>query len=190
MENIILLTAYNRYTGKEYNWDYIVRLSQKFGFTLVQSYDQNQLKYCREQLKTISGKELEGFVVRFNNGLRIKIKSHDYFRRSYVLANLTPLNIWKEMISGKASNFKPDFIDDIDHYNKMALFLETKYNQIFNEIQNQFNQIANKSNRKIFAQKIKNMNHKPALFALFDNKYDCVDKYILQQIKPKNNIIQ
>lgn len=46
--------------------------------------------------KTLSGNE-EGFVVRFEDGTRTKIKGDEYCRIHKLIANITPLAVWEAM---------------------------------------------------------------------------------------------
>lgn len=190
-EDIVLLAAYNRNTGEEYDWKQVERWSKQFGFTLVESYDQNWLGYCRGQIKTIPGTELEGFVIRFANGLRVKIKSEDYFRRSYLLAHLTPLAIWNNMVAGKVPVSLWDEID-IDYHeilNGLARILESRYIEVRKEINHQFISIVDREDRRAFACEAKKMSHAPAMFARLDGQEKRVDDYVMKLIRPHKNII-
>jgi RNA ligase len=42
----------------------------------------------------------EGFVVRFGNGLRVKIKGDEYCRLHRLVSRVTPLAIWESMVAG------------------------------------------------------------------------------------------
>lgn len=191
-EDLVLLAAYNRHTGEEYSWEQLEECSREFGFTLVESYDQNWLGYCRGQIKTASGTELEGFVIRFNNGFRIKIKSEDYFRRSDLLMHLTPLGIWATMIKGKV----PDdiwTIVDVDYHDlldNLSTTLTRQYQEVSFEIRQQLSRVGKQPDRAAFAKTVNKMSHKPALFALFDGCHDRVDKYVMKQIRPHRNMIE
>jgi len=201
-EDLILLAAYNRHTGEEYPWNQVEQWSKEFGFTLVESYDQDWLGYCRGQIKTVSGAKLEGYVIRFNNGLRVKIKSEDYFRRSYILQHLTPLGIWQIMVNGKVPKEIWGQID-IDYHNllnNIAETLEKKYQKINDEIYKQFSEAKDKmnlqvhykdnlKNRVVFAKIASRMSHKAALFSLLDKLDKRVDEYIHRLIRPHKNII-
>lgn len=197
-EDLVLLAAYNRHTGEEYDWEQVEMWGKKFGFTIVESYDQHWLGYCRGQIKTVPGTELEGFVIRFTNGLRIKIKSEDYFRRSHLLAGLTPLKIWATMINGKVSEELWKYVDKENHdlLRKISESLESKYFAIGQEISLQFAAISEIADRKTFAIMAKQMSHTPALFAIFDallqycgTPAGFVNDYIMKLIRPYNNVL-
>lgn len=190
-EDLVLLAAYNRHTGEEYDWQHVEDWSDQFGFTLTESYDNNQIGDCLEQLKNTPGSELEGFIIRFTNGLRVKIKSEDYFRRSALLANLTPLTIWENMQDGKVTEDVWNAVDKEYHYqlNVIAKVLIRQYNEIADEIDEQFDRIVERDDRGIFAQRAQKMFHQPAMFALLDHQYKRIDDYIMKRIRPHGNIM-
>lgn len=191
-EDLVLLAAYNRKTGEEYEWEQIEIWTEQFGFTLVKSYEQGWLGYCRGQIKQVPGDELEGYVIRFNNGLRVKIKSEDYFRRSHLLMNLTPLVIWDTMVYGKVPEDVWNMVD-LDYHDllkRIADELESKYSDIELEITKQFYSIEEHENRAIFARQAVKKSHVPAMFAEFDGQDKRVDAYIMKRIRPHGNVIQ
>lgn len=191
-EDLVLLAAYNRHTGDEYEWEQVEAWGKEFGFTITESYDQDWLGYCRGQIKTVSGAELEGFVIRFANGLRVKIKSEDYFRRSALLMHLTPLTIWNNMVDGRVPKSLWDEID-VDYHetlNDLAEALESRYFDIRQEINHQFVSIVNLDDRGVFAKAAQKVSHTSAMFARLDLKEKCVDDYVMKLIRPHKNIIQ
>lgn len=190
-EDLILLAAYNRQTGEEYPWEQIEKWSKKFGLTLVESYDQEWFGYCRGQIKIVPGNELEGFVIRFNNGLRIKIKSEDYFRRHSLLMSLIPLNIWATMIDGKVPEEVWRLVDKEYHslLEQFAKSLESRYSEIRREINQQFISVVKAIDRRAFARAAQRMRHKHALFARLDGDEKRVDDYAMKIIRPRHGIL-
>lgn len=191
-EDLILLAAYNRHTGEEYSWEQVAKWSKQFGFTLVESYNQDWLGFCRGQIKTVSGAELEGFVIRFNNGLRVKIKSEDYFRRSNLLMNLTPLTIWNTMTEGKVPEDVWDQVD-VDYHeilNNITDALESRYLDIRKEINHQFISIVDQKDRVAFAKQAGKMSHQHAMFSLLDGQDQRIDEYVMKLIRPHKNVIE
>jgi len=190
-EDLVLLAAYNRHTGDEYEWKQVEAWGDEFGFTVTESYDRNWLGYCRGQIKTVSGAELEGFVIRFANGLRVKIKSEDYFRRSALLMHLTPLTIWNNMVGGKVPQSLWNEID-VDYHETLsglAEALESRYFDIRQEINHQYVQIVDSGDRGEFALAAKKMSHAPAMFARLDRQEKRVDDYVMNLIRPHNNVL-
>jgi len=191
-EDLVLLAAYNRLTGEEYDREYVAQIADQFGFTLVRSWDKNYFGWCRGTLKQTPGNELEGFVIRFSDGLRVKIKSEDYFRRAKIRQGLTPLGIWREMVRGRIPETFWKIVDTEfhDEANSIYLPLKRKYNQTEDEIYSDFAQIKDASNRQAFASLAKRTKYPSAMFSLLDNKYDSIDSLIMKLIRPKNNRIQ
>lgn len=188
-EDLVLLAAYNRHTGDEYSWEQVELWSKQFGLTLVESYDQKWFGHCRGQMKTVSGDKLEGFVIRFANGFRVKIKSEDYFRRHQLLANLTPLTIWGTMVGGKVPRDIWSQVD-VDYHcilNALAETLESQYSDMWFEIHNQWTSIVDRSDRVAFAKLAQKMSHTPAMFAILDGHDGRLDEYILKRIRPHGN---
>jgi RNA ligase len=196
-EDLILLAAYNRHTGDEYSWEQVEVWSKQFGFTLARSYTQDQLGHCRWQLQTTPGDELEGYVIRFNNGLRVKIKSADYFRRSALLAGLTPLKIWVTMKDGCVPQQIWDDVskDYRDLLSRIASTLEKGYGKLRSQILEDFDRLnvikwkRDSATRSTFAKIVRGMDHEPVMFALFDSSYNRVDDYIMKKIRPHGNTI-
>lgn len=190
-EDLVLLAAYNRHTGDEYDCEQVEAWGEEFGFTVTESYDRDWLGYCRGQIKSVSGAELEGFVIRFANGLRVKIKSEDYFRRSALLMHLTPLTIWNNMIEGKVPRelWTEVDVDYHDTLNDLAEALESRYFDIRQEISHQFISIVGGEDRMEFALAAKNVRHTPAMFAILDKQEKRVDDYVMKLIRPHKNIL-
>ena len=69
------------------------------GFETVARLDFNSVADMLATAKTLPRSQ-EGYVVRFEDGLRLKIKGDEYRRIHALISNLTPLAIWQAMASG------------------------------------------------------------------------------------------
>jgi len=191
-EDLVLLGAYNRHTGEEYQWDQVQSWGEEFGFLTANSWPKEYLGYCRGLLKSKPGNELEGFIIRFANGLRIKIKSEDYFRRSKILQQINPLGIWDIMQNGNLPEYIWNMVDKDYHEDIEKIYhtLASRYRTIREEIDNQYKVCTGASSRNVFAKIAKTMSHAPAMFCLLDKQDNKVDEYIMKKIRPKNNILE
>lgn len=208
-EDLILLAAYNRHTGEEYEWAQVTTWAKEFGFSLPRVFGSNVAE-CRRVLTEHSGTELEGFVIRFANGLRVKIKSEDYKRRAAIISNLTPLAIWKAMRDQTLTDDYRDAIDAdyIDLYDELHNALAVQYEKLHDQIVDEYTAIMFEfmndiklnvgpknigpecaEYRKAFALKAQSskIQHKSAMFALLDNQKDSIRKYIIKRIRPSHN---
>jgi RNA ligase len=106
-EDVVLLGMVNTKTGYEvdlYSEDTDVRLKNlvsNVGLKVVNKYNGIS-DYCT--LKSMIGNNEEGFVVRFSNGDRCKIKGEEYLRLHKIMTQVSTTSIWEVLSNG----------DDID----------------------------------------------------------------------------
>lgn len=92
-EDIIMLGEIHTLTGDERDLEYNIQL----GFNTVMKYDGiNDFT----QLKQIINNNAEGFVVRFSNGDRIKIKGEEYLRLHKIMTNISTTAVWEHLKEG------------------------------------------------------------------------------------------
>jgi len=195
-EDLVLLAAYNRHTGEEYSWSQVELWGNQFEFTLPKVF-KSDLDSCRELLASYNGKEAEGFVIRFESGLRVKIKGQDYIRRAALKSNLTPLTLWKTM-EGRHGRVNTDLRKDLDNdyfdeFDKISKSLSDQYKKVAQEIDVEYDVFSGlREDRKAFAITLNksNIKHKKCMFLKLDNRQDSVDDYIWKKIRPKSNEIQ
>ena len=91
-EKLVLLAKYNVTTGEEgdVQTDYY-----KSNFDVVNCY--NNLPNNFGDLKRGIENNKEGYVLRFKNGMRVKIKSEEYVRLHKILTNVSNMDIWLSM---------------------------------------------------------------------------------------------
>lgn len=147
------------------------------------------------------GKMEEGFVVRFENGERVKFKSAEYLKVARLLSQLTPLNFWKAMKDGVVQQeiieeIPEEFRPEVD---RIKFGLEATYGVVRAEIEDDYH-YAIKSiggifdlseDRKKLGLFIKEngseLKHPTAMFPMLLE--GDVDKYIMREIRPKGNEI-
>lgn len=96
---LILLTGY-WYNGKEYK-EYLrgslEDISESSGIKIAPLYSEHKsLQGLINICKTLDGNH-EGFVVRFSNGFRVKIKGQEYCRLHKILSGLSTKAIWENL---------------------------------------------------------------------------------------------
>jgi hypothetical protein len=123
-------------------------------------------------LKGIIEDNQEGFVVRFSNGDRMKIKGDEYLRLHKVMTNLSTTAVWEVLSNGGSMD---DLLKDVpdEFYGKVKEFeksLIVQFNQLEEEYQNHFDSIKRLGIRKFFAQSALMFQHPSILFAMLDGK--------------------
>lgn len=97
-DEMVLLAAY-RSDGVEVERDELVRLAVAAGLRLVAVKPFASIMDIASHAKTLPMDE-EGFVVRFANGYRLKIKGDEYRRIHALVSRLSPLSVWEAMLNG------------------------------------------------------------------------------------------
>jgi len=92
-EGLVLLGTFDK-NGKEYD----VEMWREYGFDVVKKYDG--IKDFKE-LKQMVKNDQEGFVVKFSNGDRIKVKGVEYLRLHKIMTNVTTTGVWEYLKNGE-----------------------------------------------------------------------------------------
>jgi len=112
-EKLVMLGAFDRW-GKDYDisdWD-------EWGFDVVKKYDGIQ---DYKQLKEMVKNDQEGFVVKFSNGDRVKVKGVEYLRLHKIMTNVTTIGVWEYLKNGEdvmeiLKDVPDEFYDKIKSY--------------------------------------------------------------------------
>lgn len=170
-EDLIFLAAFSK-DGTEHFPDIT-----KSGIPAVKVHDFKDFR----EIKQLDWSNSEGFVVRFDNGFRIKIKFENYLVLHRTLTNMSNLSIWEWYMSGKPltefiANVPDEFMgfvqqcwDDLADENAKIL---ASTQETFAKLQD--------LDRKTFALKIKDDPYKRVLFAMLDKKpvFDMIAKLL------------
>lgn len=179
-EALVLLAVIETESGLEKSIDLFTHL----GFPIAKKYDG--LKDLKA-IALLNEQNQEGFVIRFENGLRLKFKFADYVKLHRVLTQVTSKVIW-EMLRDK-TNFE-DILERVpdEFYNwvkETKASLIAQYQQIEDAAKLDFERImavVDRSDRKEMAKHILTCQNHSILFSLLDRK-DYSD-YIWRAIKP------
>jgi len=178
-ERLVLLGIIETEIGVEVPYDDI----QFDGWDIVNKYDGIK-DYTT--LKNLVDSNSEGFVVRFSNGERMKIKGDEYLRLHKIMTNLSTTAVWEVLSNGKRMddllvNVPDEFYKKIQDF---AFDLSIRHHNLMKEYSNFFISIKEKTeDRKSFAEKAKRFNHPSLLFGLLDDKD--ISQLVWKLIKPK-----
>lgn len=170
LHDLILLAVIDKETGLDCELESI-------GFPIVKRYDGindiNELKKLEENNK-------EGFVVKFQNGFRLKVKFEEYVRLHRILTNVSSRTIWQNLVDG--DNFE-EILERVpdEFYNwvkETKNNLEEKFKLIekeYNELFHRFHSWKVGDNRAEFAEYAKKQKYPAILFKMLDGKnYDYI----------------
>lgn len=94
-EMLTLLGGINKVTGKDLNYKDLQYIASDLYIPLAKKYDYT-IDQLIEMKKTLPMTE-EGWVIRFENGFRVKVKGDEYCKMQRILNGITPLNLWDIM---------------------------------------------------------------------------------------------
>ncbi len=187
-ERLVLLGIINTETGEELPHNELFE-----GFDVVKKYDgvrdYSELKGKVEQ-------NSEGFVVRFSNGDRMKIKGEEYLRLHKIMTNVSTTGVWELLSNGGDIN---EFLKDVpdEFYKKVkdyADLLKYSFYRVSEDCGKshyyfRYGKYSDKEiepTRKQFAEHVMNHGHPPyraVMFAMWDGKP--YDKLIWNVLKPE-----
>lgn len=76
-EGLVLLGIFNRVTGQELSWNEVVDWAKRLEVRLPEVYSFGSLEEAMAKAKILPA-NMEGFVIRFAKGLRVKLKGEAY----------------------------------------------------------------------------------------------------------------
>jgi RNA ligase len=186
-ERLVLLGIINAETGEEVPYEDIFEK-----FDIVKRYDGIE-DYTK--LKSLIDNNAEGFVIRFSNGDRMKIKGEEYLRLHKIMTNVSTTGIWEMLSNGDNVN---ELLKDVpdEFYKKIQNYVrDLKYNYVqISEMAGKlhdgfrygkYNDVDPEPTKKEFAEfvfKQQKVLH-PVMFAMWDKKK--YDKIIWNILKPE-----
>lgn len=178
-DRLVMLAAFNKKGGEYHISEFI-----DCGTELVTEYkiwneDWDTIK------KEISDKK-EGYVVRFDNGYRMKIKGETYVKLHKIMTNLSTTDIWEHLKDNKIEELLQVVPDEMDSWVKEVVKdivirfedLEKEYQWIYKVI----SRSDGAKDRKEFAEIAIRYRHPTILFSMLDGKD--YSQYIWKVIKP------
>lgn len=158
------------------------------GFPIAKEYEHlKQIKH----IINLNEINKEGFVLLFDNGVRVKFKFDQYVKLHSLISEMTSKKVW-EMVKGNISF--DQFIDKVpDELFKWVQdkiqFFKDEYNRIDKEAEVEFKRIkelVHSKERKEMAKHIVQYEYPQILFAKLDNKD--FSKYIWKILEPSHEI--
>lgn len=174
-KELYLLAVVNTETGVEASdlTDYAL-----LPFPLVRSYDGiNDI----HALKKLGLTNKEGFVVRFTNGYRVKVKFEEYLRLHRIITEISNLEIWDHLRNKKGLEHLLEKVPD-EFYQWVKTTVETlhyAYQEIEEQAKKDFKIL---SSRKETAAYYYTCQYPGVLFKMMDNKN--YESLIWRMIRP------
>lgn len=139
-------------------------------FELVKKYN---LTESWDLLKTHNEQNREGYVIRYVNGFRMKVKFEEYVRLHRIITQISTVDIWEMLKSGEPMDGLLEMVPDefyewvrktVNDLNTSYLMLENEYKWIFKVLN------SSTSNRKTFAEFALRYKYPNLLFSMLDGR--------------------
>ena len=184
-EELILLGA----RGKNFEASHseLYELTKLLGCNLIRKFDFEDYR----EIQKLNWENNEGFIVRFTNGDRCKIKFADYVKLHRVLTNCSSYDIWENL--KEFDKLPEEMLQDVpDEFYDWVHGVEWKLRKSFNHIEHLHmaylsSIIRYGLDRKEFALRVQELNdaNHGLIFAMYNNKQDKVKQLIWKMIKPE-----
>jgi RNA ligase len=181
-EKLVLLGVIHTITGDEMTYSMIEKLYGN-NFDIVKKYDGvNDIK----ELKSRNLPNQEGYVLRYENGFRMKVKFEEYCRLHSIVTNVSAKDIWECLRDGRDLDELLDRTPD-EFYKWVrgqVKLLKNEYLEIEQNCKKLFDSIYfTNMIKKDFAMKVLGINESAILFKMFEGKsYDYI---IWKMIEPE-----
>jgi RNA ligase len=194
-EKLVMLSAYHTHTERECEIGAVFNQARNAGMPTAKEYGHT-LEQMIELQKTLP-KDQEGFVVRFENGLRVKIKGDEYSKIAKMISQMSYLSFWEAMKFGKVSS---DYLKQLPEefraeYEPLVEKLELQYQTVMKQIGQDLAQLpvvdaTSKEGKKtigLFLQGPYILQHPHAMFTALKHDDVGLERYIMKQIRPDGN---
>lgn len=122
-EDLVLLGIRNRYSGNDFGYDAVRRMGYTLGLNVVPTHDLTTLDSVLAAAKTLEP-NAEGWVLRYDDGSRWKVKGTAYREISRLIAFATRAHVIEAMISGDIEEWlgtiPEEYRDDVIGWKKEA----------------------------------------------------------------------
>lgn len=134
-EDLVLIGAYDRVSGDEMPWDWCVAAAATFGMPTAKVY-QHSFDELQSQRATMPYTD-EGWVLRYPNGLRVKMKGADYLRIHKIISCMGPLAIWEAMMANRIGDYLTEIPEE----------MRAEAEEIYSALRSQFDALAGEADR-------------------------------------------
>jgi T4 RnlA family RNA ligase len=181
VDNLTLLGAIRTDDETEATYEQLEMIASGANCDVVKRYDGIK---DYSTLKGIIKDNQEGFVIRFSNGDRMKIKGDEYVRLHRIMTEVSTKSVWEVLsngdnMEGLLKDVPDEFYDKIKEYETE---LRTNYNKIETICINRFNELKHLQ-KKEYAEEVKWHKYSSVLFSMYNGKP--ITSTIWKLIKPE-----
>jgi len=158
-EELVLLAVIDTQSGEEFPLEDI-------GFPMVEKFDGIKDILI---LKEMEVDNKEGFIIKYANDFRVKIKFEEYLRLHRIITQVSNLNIWEYLKTNKSMEEILERVPDefFDWVKQTKSDLENQYQIIENQCKADFKVLESRKETALYFQ---TCQYQGVLFAMLNNK--------------------
>ena len=171
-EKLVLLAIVDTQSGAEFPLEDI-------GFPIVERYDGIQ---DVDLLKALNHDNKEGFIIKFSNDFRVKIKFEEYLRLHKIVTQVSTLSIWEYLKTNQSMEEILERVPDefFDWVKQTKVDLETQFLEIENQCKSDFKVLDSVKETALYFQ---TCTFPSVLFSMMHERD--YSEIIWKKIKPK-----
>ena len=168
--DLYLLGLVDNQTGEEISYEQTAQIATKLGLKIPyvskKSFDDVHIEISKNQ------ENKEGFVLRYSNGLRVKLKTEEYCRLHKLFSGINEHFIWELCKNNEDPKKYLDKLPDefYQWFNNAYMKLINNYDDMERELKQAFADIPKFETRKELALYLSNFKHPGIMFAMTDGK--------------------
>lgn len=109
-EDLVLIAARDRFAGSDLSYAELTAIGERLGMRVVERIDGADVETLVQRAETLSDNE-EGFIFRWADGYRLKVKGNEYKRLHRLLSGITPRELafaWHDTTIGEMLRIMPE----------------------------------------------------------------------------------
>jgi RNA ligase len=190
--DLVMLAAIHTQSGQEMSY---LDMWEIYGqeFTIVKAYPSGT---SLSDLQAFIGTEesnREGYVIRFSNGFRVKMKFEEYVRLHRIVTQVSSISIWDMLRKGESLDAIIDHVPDEFYQwvkeiiHEMTFKREEILSRVRAEYQVIMTQLGSDPSRKSIAIAFSDSQYRSYLFGMLDDKNEVVEALAWKQVKPEHS---
>ena len=206
-EGLVLLGIVDSF-GLEYTYEQLKKEASYMDTRCTKQYDFKDMESILNNAKTLN-KDNEGYVIRFKNGVRLKIKGDEYVRIHRLMSRVTPIAIWESILNGDdLREIKKELPEEMEKdFDTITFIIHEKLKVFVKEVESLYEKTKHMDDKKLglymqsSPKDFENLKFKEAaryIFLLRKNKfYESLDDFksmvrrkIFKVFKPKANVLE
>lgn len=190
LRDIVLIGVIDTKTGKDVSLDFATEQirdglyahAKHAVFPVVKRFDGVE---DFNELKSVDRDNFEGYVIKFVNGFRVKVKLEEYCRLHRIVTGVSNKTVWEYLREGRMFD---ELVDRVpDEFYKWLHATKDNLEKAFKDIEDfyklRFEAAGDMPDRKSWAEYFLKFKTPSILFCMLDNK--SYDDIIWKMVKPK-----